>query len=365
MAVTLLYILGALLFILGIYHLGIFAGSVFAKPTENQAKRIPISVIVYAKNNVQELRNLLPVLLNQNYHQFELVLVNNASTDDTLYLIKEYALMYPNIRLVDVVNNEAFWGNKKYAVTLGIKASKYEYLVFVDANKKIHSYNWLVQLTSHFTLNKTVVIGTSFYSRKKGFFNKFLRFDHTMQQMQSVAWSKSGAPYSLNLENMAVKKEEFYRVNGFINHMQKPLFMNEYLLNDVSTSKNTVLCEHPDAMTEVEPVLKRSDFRQLKKQQLQLLKNIKAGASFRIKLFNLTQFLFLIVTVCSFLTLEYWYVTLGLVMLRYALAWTLFAKTAKKYRYKDLIFLFPLFDLFYIFMQMQLFLGSLLTKSKS
>jgi len=365
MALTLLYILGIFLIILLIFQLGIFAGSVFARPVDTQAKRIPISVIVYAKNNAQELRNLLPVLLNQNYHQFELVLVNNASTDETLHLIKEYALMYPNIRLVDVLNNEAFWGNKKYAVTLGIKACKYEYLVFIDANKRIHSYNWLVQLTSHFTLNKTVVIGTSFYTRKKGFFNKFLRFDHAMQQMQSLAWSRIGTPYSLNLENIALKKEEFYRVNGFISHMQKPLFMNEYLLNDVATSKNTLLCEHPDAMIEAEPVLKRSDFRQLKKHQLQLLKNTKGTAAFKVKLFNLMQFLFLIVAVCSFLTLEYWYITLGMVVLRYAVAWMLFAKTAKKYRYKDLIFLFPLYDLFYIFMQMRLFLGSLLTKSKS
>src|SRR5690606_21041688 len=232
MALTLLYILAGLFIILLFYYLGIFAGSVFGKPHETNAKRIPVSVIVYAKNNCNELRNLLPVLLNQNYHQFELVVVNNASTDDTLDLLKEYTLMYPNVRIVDVVNNETFWGNKKYAVTLAVKASKYEYIVCIDADKKIHSNNWLVQLTSHFTLNKTIILGTFFYSQKKDFFNKFFRFTHTMQQIQSIAWSKINKPYSLNLQQIAFKKEEFYNVNGFINHMQKRLFVNEYFISD-------------------------------------------------------------------------------------------------------------------------------------
>src|SRR5690606_28628122 len=115
MALTLLYILAGLFIVLLFYYLGIFAGSVFSKPHETNPKRIPISVIVYAKNNENQLRNLIPVLLNQNYHQFEIIIINNASTDDTLHLAKEYALMYPNIRVVDVVNNEAFWGSKKYA----------------------------------------------------------------------------------------------------------------------------------------------------------------------------------------------------------------------------------------------------------
>lgn len=364
MALILLYILAALFVVLLIYYLGIFSGSVFSKPHETNAKRIPVSVIVYAKNHLNELRNLIPVLLNQNYHQFELVLVNNASTDDTLQLIKEYALMYPNIRMVDVVNNEAFWGNKKYAITLAIKASKYEYLVCIDADKKIHSNNWLVQLTSHFTLNKTIILGSFFYSKKKGFFNKYFRFFHTMQQIQSVAWTKISKPYSLNLQQIAFKKEDFYNINGFINHMQKPLFINEYFVNDAATSKNTTICEHSDAMIEAESLTKK-EFKLFKKDQLQLLANLKSTAAFKIKLFNFVQFLFLITAITSFITIEFWYVTLAIVLLRYLILWIIFGKAAKKLHYNDLIFYFPLFDLFYIFMQIQLFLGNLFKKSNS
>ena len=362
MALTLLYILAGLFIVLLVFYLGIFAGSVFSKPHETNAKRIPVSVIVYAKNNVNELRQLMPILLNQNYHEFELVVVNNSSTDNTLLLIKEYALTYPNIRLVVVVNNEAFWGSKKYAVTLGVKASKYEYLVCIDADKKINSNNWLVQFTSYFTLNKTIILGAFYYEKKNGFFNKYFRFVHTMQQMQSLAWSKISQPYSLTLPQIAFKKEEFYKVNGFINHMQKRFFMNEYFLGDAALSKNTAICEHNEVMMEV-PAMDRNTFKTYKKEQLHLLSNLKNGASFKIKFFNLLQFLFIVTAIASFITIEFWYITLGIVVLRYLILWVIVGKSAKKLQYNDLVFYFPLFDLFYIFMQFQLFFGNLLKKS--
>ena len=364
MTLLLLYILAVLFVVLLIFYLGIFSGTAFSKPHENNAKRIPVSVLVYAKNNENELRNLIPILLNQNYHQFELVLINNASTDNTLHLIKEYALLYPNIKIVDVVNNEAFWGNKKYALTLAIKASRYEYLVCIDADKKIHSNNWLVQLTSHFTLNKTIVVGLSYFSKTKGFFNKFFRFNHTMQQLQALSWSKVSKPYSLNLHQLAFKKEEFYKVNGFINHMQKPLFVNEYFVNDASTSKNTTISEHNDAMIEVN-ALPKAEFRSFNKQQNQFLKSINGSSAFKIKCFNALQFFFLIVAIASFILVpEYWYITLAIVLLRYLILWVVFGKTAKKLHYPDLIIYFPLLDLFYIFMQLRLFLNNLFTKNK-
>lgn len=363
MALILLYILAALFVVLLVFYLGIFSSVAFSKPHESNAKRIPVSVLVYAKNNEDELRHLLPILLNQNYHQFELVLINNASTDNTLHLIKEYALLYPNIKVVDVVNNEAFWGSKKYALTLGVKASKHEYLVVIDADKKIQSNNWLVYLTSYFTLNKTVVLGTSYYSKQKGFFNKKFRFTHAMQQLQALSWSKMGKPFSLNAHQLAFKKEDFYNINGFINHMQKPLFTNEFFINDVASSKNTTICEQSDAMIEVAPLLKK-DNTLFRKQQLELLNHFKSGIAFKIKAFNFTQVAFFIVATVSFIAFDYWYITLGILLLRYILFWFIFSKIAKKLKYNDLIIFFPILDLLYIILQIQLFFGNLFSKSK-
>lgn len=362
MALALLYISGTLLFILLVYYLGIFAGSVFGKPHETNAKDIPVSVIIYAKNNFNQLKELLPILLSQNYHQFELLVVNNASTDETVDLLKEYTTMYPNVRMVDVVNNEAFWGHKKYALTLGIKASTYEHLIFLDAENKVLSNNWLLQMSSFFTQNKTIVMGAAYYVKNKGFLNKIIRFDHSMQQMQAFAWSKIGKPYSLHLPNFAFKKETFYHVNGFINHMQQRTFTNEYFLNDAGNIKNTTVCEWPETFIELPPITDKKEFKEFKNQQLQLLKNLK-GTAFKIKFFNLCQFLFLISSIVSIALMEYLYIAIGIFVFRYLLLWIIFAKNAKKFNYKDLVILFPVLDFIYIFMQVQLFFRKLFSKS--
>jgi glycosyltransferase involved in cell wall biosynthesis len=90
-------------------------------PKKTTAKTLSISVIVCAK--MKKKINFIPMLAEQNYPNFEIVLIDDASSDSTLDILRNLKTI-SNIRLVKVRNNEAFWGNKKYALTLGIKAAK-------------------------------------------------------------------------------------------------------------------------------------------------------------------------------------------------------------------------------------------------
>src|SRR5690606_22700956 len=124
------YVFAGIIAIQILYYLGIFSRFAFAKKHQNKPKRIPISVIVCAKNEEDNVKKFIPILAEQDYPDYEIVLINDASSDDTLEIFKAFAKQYQNVKLVDVVNNEAFWANKKYALTLGIKAAKNEYLLF-------------------------------------------------------------------------------------------------------------------------------------------------------------------------------------------------------------------------------------------
>src|SRR5690606_20559662 len=116
-----------------VYYIFIFGKFSFSKPQVHTLKNIPISVIVCAKNEAENIKKFVPLLLEQDYPTFELVLIDDASIDETRELLEAFEKQYSNVKLVKVDNNEAFWGNKKYALTLGIKAAKYEYLLFTDA----------------------------------------------------------------------------------------------------------------------------------------------------------------------------------------------------------------------------------------
>ena len=130
-------------------------------------KHIPLSVIICAKNEAKNLEENLPYILNQNYSNFEVVLVNDSSSDETLEVMEHFEANSKNIKIVDVKSNEAFWGNKKYALTLGIKASSNDFLVFTDADCKPNSNKWLAQISSKFSNQKAIVLGYGAYAKKK------------------------------------------------------------------------------------------------------------------------------------------------------------------------------------------------------
>ena len=131
-----------------LYYVVFFGKFSFAKPHASNQKRIPISVIVCAKNEEENVKKFIPLLINQNYHDFEIVIIDDASSDDTLEIFEAFEKQHSNIKLVKVENNEAFWGNKKFALTLGIKAAKNEYLLFlyVDCQDYIICLRYIILL---------------------------------------------------------------------------------------------------------------------------------------------------------------------------------------------------------------------------
>ncbi len=146
MLLILLYVFIGILTIQLFYYLIVFGKFAFAKNQQITPKRIPISVIVCAKNEAENVAKFVPLLAEQNYPDYEIVLIDDASSDDTLELFEAFEKQYANIKLVKVQNNEAFWGNKKFALTLGIKAASKEYLLFTDADCYPTSKDWIMNI---------------------------------------------------------------------------------------------------------------------------------------------------------------------------------------------------------------------------
>lgn len=340
----LLYVFIAVVVVQLFYYLGVFSNFSFSKENENNPKRIPISVIVYARNQAEEVKKLLPNLVNQNYHDYELVLVDNASIDETLDIFKEYAKMFSNIRLCHVENNEAFWNNKKYAQTLAIKASKNEYLLFIDAEQNIDNEFWIMTMASNFTFNKTIILGPSMYKKIKGFWNKIIRFDSVFSQMHSFSWTNYGLPFSYFSKNIGYKKEEFYKVNGFITHVNNRLGEKEFFINEASQGKNTTYTVSKNAFVYLEPITKRSDWQTKKNEDEAVLSQLNFSTRIKVRLFNTSQFLFFAFAI-TLLSLQIeWIITSIIIAFRYLISWIVVGKSLSKFSQKDLIWIFPVLD---------------------
>jgi glycosyltransferase involved in cell wall biosynthesis len=323
----------------------------------------PISVIICAKNEAKNLKNHLPLILEQDYPKFEIILINDSSTDKTLKVMERFKTDHDNIKIVDVKNIEAFWGNKKYALTLGIKASTYNHLLFTDADCKPLSKHWINEMSGHFSNNKSIVIGYGGYKKEpKSFLNKLIRFETLMTAVQYFSFAKMGQPYMAVGRNLAYTKPVFFGTRGFMKHMTIKSGDDDLFVNEVATAENTALCMAKVGFTESIPKSTYAEWLSQKRRHITTAKHYKTKHKSSLALFYVSQlffFVFAIVLISSFL---YWQIVIGLIVLRYILIFVSLTLASKKLNEKDLIPYFPLLELFLVITQISIFIKNLTSK---
>lgn len=363
MLITLFYFFIAIVVIQIFYYLGIFGKFAFAKPQNITPKRIPVSVIVCAKNEEENVKKFIPLLAEQNYPDFEIVLIDDASSDETLEVFEQFENEYENIRLVKVKNNEAFWGNKKYALTLGIKASKKDYLLFTDADCYPTSKDWITSMTSQFTMNKTIVLGYGGYEKiERSLLNKIIRFETVLTAVQYFSWAKLGFPYMGVGRNLAYKKEEFFNVNGFIEHIQVRSGDDDLFINQAANKNNTTISYTPESFTYSRPKETYKEWFTQKRRHVSTAQYYKSFDKMQLGLFFVSQ-LFFFLSVILLLAFQFqWIAVLAILATRYTVAWTIIGFSAGKLKENDLKIWFPIVEIVLIFTQINIFITNIFSK---
>jgi glycosyltransferase involved in cell wall biosynthesis len=362
---ALLYVFIFIASIQFIYYIFIFSRFAFAKINQPSLKNISISVIVCAKNEAKNLSTLIPKLLEQDYPSFEIVLINDASSDNTLEIMESFELKYSNIKVVNVINNEAFWGNKKYALTLGIKASSYDFLLFTDADCNPKSNQWIKTMSSHFTNKKSIIIGYGAYAKKKNsLLNKLIRYETLFTALQYFSYTKIGIPYMGVGRNLAYKKDTFYKANGFMSHMNIRSGDDDLFVNQVATNENTSICFSQNSFTISKPKKTFSQWFKQKRRHISTAKYYKLQHKFLLGLFYLSQILFWILSI-SLLIISYKpIIVISLISLKLMVQYIIIGKTAKKLDETDTIIWSPFLEIFLVIFQLSIFISNLISKPK-
>jgi glycosyltransferase involved in cell wall biosynthesis len=358
-----LYFFIAIVVIQLFYYLIVFGKFSFAKTQEIEAKNIPISVIVCAKNEEENIVKYIPLLAEQNYPNFEIVLIDDASSDNTLDIFEEFEKTYSNIKLVKVKNNEAFWGNKKYALTLGIKAATKEHLLFTDADCYPTSKEWITAMSAQFTQEKTIVLGYSGYEKiVNSFLNKIIRFETLLTAVQYFSWAKKGHPYMGVGRNLAYKKEEFFNVNGFIDHIQIRSGDDDLFINQAADSDNTTISFSPESFTYSAPKTSFKDWFIQKRRHVATAKHYKIFDKMQLGTFFISQLLFFILFTILLAFQFQWILVLSLFGFRYLFTWIVLGFAAGKLKEKDVMYWYPFIEIILIFTQINVFFTNIFSK---
>ncbi|MEG9327983.1 glycosyltransferase [Salinimicrobium catena] len=344
------------------YYLGFFRFAFSTPEVTSEKDSLPVSVIICAKNEAENLRNFLPLILSQDHPDFEVVVINDASGDETLEVIEEFQQKDARVRVVNVKNNEAFWANKKYALTLGIKKAKNPYLLFTDADCRPESDRWLTNMSSQFTAQKSIVLGYGgYFVENRSLLNKLIRFETLFTAIQYFSYANWGLPYMGVGRNLAYTSDEFYKQNGFASHLHVRSGDDDLFVNQAATSANTALCLSPQGITRSIPKKDLRSWIGQKRRHVSVAGHYKKRHRFLLGLFYTTQLLFWILFFVLIFS-SFWQLALGLLAIRFVVQGMVFYNSGKKFGETDIFWLFPFLELFLIWVQLGIFIANLIAK---
>lgn len=352
----LLYVFGAVALINCLYYL-LFSKLSFLKISKKlSAEKYPISLIICAKNEAENLQKHIPIWQGQNHPNYDIILINDASIDETLEIMESFAANDPRIQIVNVKNNEAFWASKKYALTLGIKRSKNTRLVFTDADCYPASNDWLAIMASNFSEEKQLILGYGAYEKHPGFLNKIIRFETLMTAIQYFSYAKAGNPYMGVGRNLAYTSTLYYDNKGFMSHIKIPSGDDDLFVNEAATSKNVAICVEPEAFTYSVPKKERKKWLLQKKRHYSTAKLYKPKHRFLLGAYYIFNLFFWILLPIILFT-DLWQFGLGIIFLRLLFQYIIIGNAAKKLKEKDLIPLIPFYELFLVLTQLSIFIS--------
>lgn len=214
---------------------------------------IPVSVIVYNNHNSDNMAALLDDLLTQDYPvEYEVIVVSDGIDDETAQTVGRLQTVHNNLYLTMTPDHSRNLSRRKLAVTLGVKAARYEALLLTKGNCRIPSSSWLRSMARHFATGKEVVAGYTYpvsegpgKSWAKGFDRMF----------RSTAWLASGINGNLwrgDGCNLGYTRRLFFDNKGFSQSLNLVNGDDDIFISRIANRSNSVVELSSSSMTAME-----------------------------------------------------------------------------------------------------------------
>jgi glycosyltransferase involved in cell wall biosynthesis len=245
---TVLILLAAALLVLAFFHLALFSRLAFRKQSVVPDRELPVSVVVCGRNESPALQRLIPLLMDQDHREFELVVVNDRSEDDTWDILQWMKPQYPRLRPVNIQADEKFSYGKKIALGVGVRSAKYPHVVVTDADCLPAGRDWISLMAAGFRNGKQIVIGHSPYEPQPGITSVLERYDGYTKAVQYISFAQAGLPYMGVGRNMAFTSDLFFGAKGQHRHRQLMSGDDDLFINEVARARNTAAVADPGSV---------------------------------------------------------------------------------------------------------------------
>ncbi|MES2268895.1 MAG: glycosyltransferase [Bacteroidota bacterium] len=329
------------------------------------APTVPISVIISARNEARNLIENLPYILQQNYPDYEVVVINDCSTDNSDEVLQDIQREFAHLKVVTITEHVRFKTGKKFALTLGIKAAKHEHLLFTDADCKPATLNWITRMAAKFTGKTQIVLGYSPYTRTGNFLNPFIRFETLKTAINYLSAALNGNAYMGIGRNLAYTKTLFFGAKGFAAHMHVISGDDDLFVNQNATPENAVIEIHPDTFTYTDAKTTLSGWFRQKKRHMGVGKLYKNSSRRMLSFDAVSGFLFYVLFILCLVYKFEPLLAIGVVVFRLALQLIIYRKIFKRLACGDLVWSLPFFDItYYIYLNVFGLIGTFIKTTR-
>ncbi|MCO6494173.1 MAG: glycosyltransferase [Bacteroidetes bacterium] len=310
----------------------------------------PVSVIICAKNEKDNLSNYLPSILEQDYPSFEVIVVNDGSWDGTEEILAYFSERYSNLKVVELKEEIKRIDGKKFPLTLGIKAAKNEILLLTDADCVTTSNQWIKLMVAPYANPEIeMVLGYSPYHYKQGLLNLLIRAETSLTAMMYFSFAISGKPYMGVGRNLSYKRELFFRHKGFASHHHIPSGDDDLFVRDAATSSNTAVVFDPKSRMLSVPKITFSDWFKQKRRHLFVGKYYHSDIKRKLASFSYSHFLFWASVIALFFFSPTFLLPICIIVIRWLIQFPVVYYSFKRLGHNLLALFMPLLDIAYLF----------------
>jgi len=252
----------------------------------------PVSIVICTQDDYVNLSNMITTLLQQDYPDFEIVVVNDCSMDETEQYLKDMERREPRVKPVQLSQHLNFFQGKKFPLSMGIKSAKNDLLIFTDMSSMPDSNQWLRNMVNCYGKDTEIVIGYSPFERRHTLLNQLIRFDSMFCGIQYLSAALCRHPFMGVENNLSYRKNLFYRHKGFISHYNISLGGDDLFINQAATKSNTEVLIDPANPVVSKPKTSLAAWLRQKARRYYTFHLYKASDRLRQSIFTWSHFLF-------------------------------------------------------------------------
>ncbi|MDH6534552.1 glycosyltransferase [Parabacteroides sp. 52] len=266
---------------------------------QERGEQHPVSVVVYAKNESENLQKHLPVLLSQDYPAYEVIVVNDGSTDESDDVLKTFEQEYAHLYHTYIPEDVKYLSRKKLALTVGIKAAKNDILLFIEANCEPLSKEWISSVVNAYKPETEIVLGFCAYAYKKGFLHKLIAYDNLIGGLQYLSPALIRRPFAGNGRNLSYRKELFFQHKGYYKSLSLHAGDDDLFVNESASRKNTEAVYCPESITQMSAISNFKVWREMKASRAATQQHYRGGRLLFYRLEDLSYFFFLFAVIIT------------------------------------------------------------------